>query len=806
MTIPKIGDPRDRVDGRAKVTGAARFAAENNLDGLVHAVVIPATVASGRIRSIDATAARKAPGVLAVISHLNAPKLNPPPAQGGGGQQQGGGGSGGGQQGGGGQASAGGQSPSNAQAGGQSQGGGQQQGGGQSQGGGPSQAAGQSQGGGQSQGAGQSQAGGQGGGQGGGQQQGAQQPNSGNYSEPRLIPFSDATVHYLGQQIAVVVAESLEQATHAASLVRIAYDETPAKIDLREHRAEATDKGSEQAPPLHVGDADAALASAAVKIDQIYRTPYEHHNPMEAHSLVASWDGSTLTLHDSSQNIFGTRTTLSQAFAIPRESVHVTSPYVGGAFGSKGSAWPHVVIATIATREVKRPVKLWLTRKQLFFTNGHRPETEQRVALGATADGRLVAMIHEGVSQGNAVSPYNERFTRPTRTIYACPSIRAANKVVELNVSSPTYMRAPGENPGMFAIESAMDELAYAVHMDPIALRLANHAEDDPVEHKPWSSKSLRQCYSEAAARFGWSRRTPEPRSMRDGRLLLGWGMASATYPAHRSPASARARMESDGTLVVAVGTHEMGMGTATVMRQLASETLGVSFERVKFEYGDTRLPQAPISAGSMTVASVGSAVFQAVNELSRRLVELNGGQGLPAGDSYEALLHRHFVPNVEVKVDAKPDPEEAKYASHAFGAQFAEVAVDPELGMVRVRRIVSAFGAGRVLNAKTARSQYQGGIIQGIGAALLEETHIDKRYGSFTNVNLGEYLLPVHADVPSIEVILIEEDDPHVNPIGAKGIGEIGIVGVAPAIANAVFHATGKRVRDLPITIEKVM
>ncbi|MEA2342579.1 MAG: xanthine dehydrogenase YagR molybdenum-binding subunit, partial [Thermoanaerobaculia bacterium] len=514
MSLPMIGKPRDRVDARVKVTGAARYAAENNMKGLVHAVVVASTIPSGRIKSIDDAAAKKSPGVLAVITYLNVPRVNHPPAQ-------------------------------------------------------PT----------------------------GGQQSGGPPPDSGNYAEPHLLPFADANIHYVGQQIAVVVAETLEQATHAANLVLFTYAETPSKTDLLEHRAEASDKGSQQAPPIHVGDADTAFASAAIKIDQTYRTPYQHHNPMEAHSLVASWEGNRLTLHDSSQNIFAVRTTMAKAFGIPKENIEVMSPFVGGAFGSKGSTWPHVFAAAFATYQVKRPVKLWLPRKQLFFTNGHRPATEQRVALGANADGKLVSIIHEGISQGNNVSDYNERFTRPTRTIYACPNIRAANKVVELNVASGTYMRAPGENVGMFALESAMDELAEALKMDPIALRLANYAEDDPVEHKPWSSKSLRQCYQQGAERIGWSRRNAAPRSTREGRWLIGMGMASATYPAHRAPASARARIDASGNVVVSCGTHEMGMGTATVMQQVASETLGVPFETIRFEYGDTKLPQAPISA-----------------------------------------------------------------------------------------------------------------------------------------------------------------------------------------------------------------
>jgi xanthine dehydrogenase YagR molybdenum-binding subunit len=452
-------------------------------------------------------------------------------------------------------------------------------------------------------------------------------------------------------------------------------------------------------------------------------------------------------------------------------------------------------------------VKLVVTRRQLFFTNGHRPETEQRVRLGANADGRLVAVIHEGISQSTPVSDYNERFTRPTRMMYATETMRCDNQVVDLNVSSPTYMRAPGENPGMFALDSAMDELAAALKMDPLELRLLNHADVHPSDGKPWSSKSLKECYAQAAGRFGWSKRNPDPRSMRNGRLLVGWGMAGATYPSHRSPASARATLKHDGTVVVASGSHEMGMGTATVMRQLAAEALGVPVERVRFEYGDTLLPQAPISAGSMTVASVGSAVLGAVNALKEKLASIAGVDVASLKpDGYAAILTHHYLDSAEAQFDAKPDPEAEKYAAHAFGAHFIEVTVDPDLGIVRVPRIVSAFAGGRILNAKTARSQFHGGIVQGVGMALLEETRLDTRLGSFTNVNFAEYLCPVNADIRSLEIILVPEDDPHVNPVGAKGIGEIGIVGVAAAIANAVYHATGKRVRELPITVEKLL
>lgn len=717
--MPSIGAPLDRVDGRPKVTGGARYAAEHNLENMAYGVLVMSTIPSGTIRSIDVTDAKKSPGVLAVISHLNSPKLTgppPPPPPG---------------------------------------------------------------------------------------QQPQQPPPMQNLAEPRLVPFSSNKVHYVGQRIAVVVADTLEHATRGAELVKVTYDETPARLDMDKLKSEAVDRSRSK---YSKGDADSAYATAAVKIDQTYTTPHEHHNPMEAHSIVAAWKDDHLTLYDSSQNIFAVRGTMAMLFGIPKENVHVMSQFVGGAFGSKGSTWPHVVIGVVAAREVKRPVKLVVTRKQLFFGNGHRPETEQRIALGANADGKITALIHEGVSQSNEVCTYVERFTRPTRTIYAIENMRLINPIVSLNLPSPTYMRAPGENPGMFAIESAMDELAHALKMDPVQLRVVNHADVNPENGKPWSSKSLKECYAQGADRFGWSKRNPQPRSMRKGRDLIGWGMASALYGAHRSPASARAVMKADGTVVVSSGSHEMGMGTATVMSQLAAQTLGIPQARVRFEYGDTNLPQAPISAGSMTAASVGSAVFGVAEELKKKIAALDGVDASTiAADSYHDILTKHYLQEIEARFDAKL-PQEETHASQAFGAHFVEVAIDEELPVVRVQRMVSAFAAGRVLNEKTAKSQYYGGIIQGIGMALLEETHLDKRYGSFTNVNFAEYLVPTSADIRSIDILLVAEEDKLVNPIGAKGIGEVGIVGVAPAIANAVFHATGKRVRDLPITIEKLM
>ena len=549
---------------------------------------------------------------------------------------------------------------------------------------------------------------------------------------------------------------------------------------------------------------------------------------LEPHAIVAQWEGNRLTVHDSSQFIFGVQKDLAEVFSVPLENVRVLSPYVGGGFGCKGEAWGHVFLAVAAARTLQRPVKLSLTRKQLFTSNGHRPQTEQRVALGAGRDGKLTSIIHESISTTSMFDSFVEPCTVATQMMYASPNLYSITKVVSVNQGTPTFMRAPGETPGMYALESALDELASKLNIDPVQLRLINHADADPHDGKPWSSKSLKQCYQQAGDRLGWSRRTAEPRSMRDGRMLLGWGMASATYPTYQRPASATVKILADGRALVRSGAQEMGMGTATVQTQLAAELLGLPESSVRFELGDTQLPNAPVAGGSMQTASVGSAVQGAVLAVIRKLTDLaiadassplhgaSADQVVSAGgrlslksdalrgESFASILNRHYLPSIEAQFDAKPGNE--KYSAHAFGAHFIEVAVDPDLARVEVRRVVSAFAAGRILNAKTARSQYLGGIIQGLGMALLEQTHVDENLGRITNANFAEYLVPVNADIRSIEPIFVEEVDEHANPIGVKGIGEIGIVGVAAAVANAVYHATGKRVRDLPITIEKLL
>lgn len=641
----------------------------------------------------------------------------------------------------------------------------------------------------------------------GGNNAGAQGPAARGALRMRVPTLlQDDLVHYNGQPIGVVVAETFEHATAAAHSARVEYvAETPVlEFDT------APRNPPESVHPLGGpreytrGDVDRGLAGAAVRVQHTYTTPLENHNPMEVHSTIASWNGDELTLYESTQGIFSVRNSVARAFEMPQDKVRVISYFTGGGFGSKGGAWSHEVLAAMAARKVGRPVKLVLTRRQMFGPVGGRPRTQQEVTLGATRDGALTAIRHTSTSNTSTLEDWVEPDTSQTRMLYACPNVRTVYDLVRLNVGSPTFQRAPGESTGTFALESAMDELAYALDMDPVELRLRNYAETDPESGHPWSSKALRECYTSAADRFGWSKRKPAPRSMRDGNWLVGWGMATATYPARRAAAGTTARLLADGTIDVRAGSQEIGCGTYTVMTQVAADALGVPVDRVRFELGSTEMPETPASTGSVTVASTGSAVHDAAVALKQRIESLVPG-GLARASASEIVARNGGLP-VEATVHSQPGPEQRQFSMHSFGAVFTEVHVDPDLGIVRVPRIVTAHAIGRVLNEKTARSQIQGGVVWGIGMALLEETGIDPHMGRYVNADLAEYHVPVNADVGTIDSQFVEEHDPYVSAIGAKGAGEIGITGVAASIANAVYHATGKRVRDLPIRIENLL
>jgi xanthine dehydrogenase YagR molybdenum-binding subunit len=646
-----------------------------------------------------------------------------------------------------------------------------------------------------------------------------------------LSLLQDNSVSYNGEPIAVVVAESLEQASYAATLTRITYAPGTSKLDFTAGRIDAhPPKATPQAKPDYSrGDWETGNRAAEVRIDAIYTTPIESHNPMEPHATIAQWEGDRLTVYDATQYVGGVQTTLSKVFGISPELIHVVSPYVGGGFGCKGSMWSHVALAAMAARKVGRPVKLVLDRTEMFAPVGARPRTEQHLILGARRDGSLVSVSHSVLSHTSVIEDFTEPSATVTRMLYACPNMKTQQRLVTLNLGTPTFQRAPGESTGTFALEVAMDELAVALAMDPVELRLRNHADRDPETGKPWSSKSLRECYADAGRRFDWSRRPAAPRSMRDGVDWVGWGMATATYPVNRQKAAASARYLADGTALIRCGTQEIGTGTYTVLTQVAADALGLLTADIRVELGDSSLPSAPVSGGSMTVASVTPAVQAACEDARRKFVTrcLNLPGSIFAGRAAQDLEieegwvferrnpgRRMRVASIVVADSAplegngttEPGPEREQFGMHSFGAVFAEVRVDAELGQVRVPRIVATYGVGRLMNRKTGLSQLTGGIVWGVGMALLESTEIDTRTGRVVNANLADYHVPVNADIGAIDINVLDETDRYVNPLGAKGIGEIGITGVAGAVANAVFHATGRRIRSLPITADKLI
>ncbi|GGQ29808.1 xanthine dehydrogenase family protein molybdopterin-binding subunit [Streptosporangium pseudovulgare] len=620
---------------------------------------------------------------------------------------------------------------------------------------------------------------------------------------PRLAPADNAElavlqsdrVSYRGQYVAVVVAETLQCAREAARLLRIDYDAEPHDVELRADHPEMyrPDRVNAGYPAdTELGDPDAALAAAPVLVDATYRTPAEHNNPMEPHATVAVWSGDGLTLHDSTQGVSALRETIAPLFGMPPENVRVISPHVGGGFGSKGAALPPVVLAALAAKHAGRPVKLAVTRQQMFAVTGYRTPTIQRVRLGADTGGRLTAIVHEAFEQSSRLREFAEQTTTPTRVMYAAPDRRTAHRLVRLDVPTPAWMRAPGEAPGMFALESAMDELAVACGIDPVELRIRNEPAAEPESGLPFSSRNLVACLREGARRFGWAGRDPTPAARTRGRMLVGTGVAASTYPVYRRPSRASARCDPDDRFTVRIAAADIGTGARTILTQVAADALRVTPDRVRVEVGDTALPAASLAGGSAGTASWGTAVVRACEAL---LEELDRRGGDVPAEGLEATADT-----------AEEVGEQPEYARHAFGAQFAEVGVDLDTGEARVLRLLGVFAAGRIVNPVTARSQFVGGMTMGMSMALLEESVMDHEFGDYLNHDLAQYHVPTAMDLPDVQAYWIEEDDPHLNPLGAKGIGEIGIVGTAAAVANAVHHATGVRVRDLPIRLDKLV
>jgi xanthine dehydrogenase YagR molybdenum-binding subunit len=734
-----IGKEMSRVDGVAKVTGKAKYAAEFKVPNLAYGFIVTSTVGKGTIRSIDIAEASRAPGVIHILTHENYPKPAPPAA--------------------------------------------------------PE----------------------------------LKPEENRNVRDRSFRALQSNQIFFNMQPIALVLAESFEQARYAARLVRATYNEEKPMTDLESALDQAKIPNPARAPKPR-GNPEAALRAAPVRIEAEYTIPIEHHNPMEPHGAIAFWEGDKLTVFDKTQGVYVVRQHLATSFNIPQENVHVISPFVGGAFGSSLRPNYYPALTAMAARVIKRPVKVVYTRQQMFTGHGYRPNTWQKVSLGAESNGKLTALIHDSRNNSSNFDEYVENTTSMPRTLYACPNAHTSQQFVHRDLSTPAAMRAPGAVSGMFALECAMDELAYALKIDPLELRLINFTDVDPDSGKPYSSKALRECYRLGAEKFGWKNRNPEPRSMRDGRLLVGWGMATGVWGAFQRPASVRIALKADGTAHVSSATADIGPGTYTVMTLIAAEYLGLPAEKVKSELGDTRFPPAPVQGGSFTTASVGSAIYESAQNIRQKLLDLANKdtnspfktakiedtelldgklqiKNNPAQSVDVSLLMRRN--NVLELVDiheSKPSPEREKYATGAHGAQFVEVKVDPDTGTVNVTRAIEVTACGKIMNPKTSHSQEIGGVVWGIGMALQEATEIDHRYGRIMNPNLQHYHVPVNADIHEIETMFVEEDDKIVNPLSVKGMGELGMVGIPAAIANAVFHATGKRIRDLPITPDKLI
>ncbi len=644
-----------------------------------------------------------------------------------------------------------------------------------------------------------------------------------------LPTLQDDEIFWNGQPIAIVLADTQEQADHAESLIRVTFDAATAVTSFAEAKVRGTEQAEFQGEKLHFvhGDAEAELASSPVYVDNVYETPRHSHNAIELHAATVYWQGDDLFVHDASQLVSHTAWSLAQVFGIDEKQVHVTSPFVGGGFGGK-TMWQHHVLAAAASRLTKRPVRAVLTREGVYRIVGGRTLTEQRVALGADRDGRLRSLIHTGAM---AMSPHNtmpEPFILPARSAYGAASFKLSVEAVHLDMLANTFMRAPGEAVGTFALECAMDELAAALGMDPVELRIRNEPERDPTSGVAFSTRNVVQAWRDGAERFGWSARNTTPGGRRDGEWLVGHGCATATYPYYRMPGgAAQITMSSDGHATVAIAAHEMGMGTATAHTQVTADRLGLDIDQVTFEYGDSALPGVVIAGGSQQTAAIGAAIVAAHRALVAELLKLAGNSSPLAGlapdavaghaaglckiddaschESYVSILARAGRDTVTVTAEASKPIETMHWSMHSWGAMFCEVRVNAVTGETRVSRFLGSFDCGRILNSKTAASQFRGGIIMGLGLALMEETAFDERKGRIMNPSLSEYHLPVHMDVPAIEVMWTDIADPHA-PMGAHGIGEIGITGTGAAIANAVFNATGKRIRDLPITLDKLL
>jgi xanthine dehydrogenase YagR molybdenum-binding subunit len=733
-------EPIDRVDGKAKVTGTATYAAEHKMPEVVYGFLVGSTVAKGRIKSIDTKSASAAPGVLAVITHLNAPKLP--------GYQTG-------------------KDP-------------------------------------------------------------AKPPTAG---QPLRI-FYNNEIFYYDQPIALVIANTYERVLHAAKLVKAQYEKGVHQTNLEANRDKAKIPTGPRAEDYNRGEVD-GYKKAAVKIEQAYFHPIEVHNPMELGSIIARWEGKDkVTVYTKTQGVEATRRSIHDAFGLPVENITVNAEYVGGAFGMGLRTWPYEIAAIMGAQKVGRPLKLVLHREQMFTNVGYRPETMQKIGMGATKDGKLVGLTHEATANTSAYEEFTEATVNISQFLYACPNVTTRYRIVPLNVCTPIWMRGPGEATGSFALESAMDELAHELNLDPIEFRLRNHADTDPERNLPWSSKHVKECYQMGAERIGWQERKLQPRALPDGDWLIGYGMGTGSFGAMRWVATVRGKLQPDGGLLLQCSVNDMGPGTATMMTAVAAESMGMSPGKIKVQMGSTTLPPGPTQGGSNVTSTVGSAVHDVCEAMKEEIAALisktnapfrqANGPALKAADlqfsdigvslqkdasikvTYSDLLKQHNLPVLELTKESKG--QEKPYSMYSFSVHFVKLRVHQTTGQIKIDHVVSCADAGTIVSPKTAASQMLGGAVGGIGMALMEEMVVDHRFGRPINNNLADYHVPVNADIPHVDVLFVNKKDPYTNPMGSKGLGEIALVGMAPAIANAVFNATGKRIRKLPITPDKLI
>ena len=739
-----IGRRTPRVDGPLKVSGKAQYTSDFHLPGQIYAVPVEATIASGRVITLDSAAAEKMPGVRAIFHRENIGSIF----------------------------------------------------------------------------------------------RSVMGPGFEGIIDERRPPFEDDVVRYYGQYIALAVADTFEAVKAAADAVRATYAKDTPNVDTYlemddEPEVVATQFGPRERLQSQRGDAEGAFANAPVKIDQTYVTPVETHNPIELHATTAIWDGSRLTLYEASQGVFNLQGILAQMFGLPRENVRVITKFLGSGFGGKLWPWTHCALAAAAARQLGKPVKLVVSRKMMFQTVGHRPRTQQRVRLGATADGKLVSLHHDYINHKAILDHYHEDCGEATAFQYSVANLRVTFGRARRNVGSPTPMRGPGSVPGLYATESAMNELADQLTIDPVRLRVINEPNIDESLGLPFSSRHLLECFELGAEKFGWSKRTPEVGSMKRDGLTLGWGMAGCSWGAGRFPAEASVQLRDDGTARVACGTQDIGTGTYTILAQLTAQKTGVPLDKIEVVLGDTSLPAGPLSGGSLVTESVVPAVFAAADNAiatmltvatttpgspfeKRRATDLafDAGRvfakadGSAKGVPFADLLRRANLRVVSGSGTSgatfgNPQP---KFSTHSFGCHFVEVTWQPEIARLRVSRIVTVIDAGRILNPLAGRNQIEGAVVMGIGMALFEHTSYDPQNGAPINSNLADYVVAVNADVPPIDVHFLDFPDQQINELGARGIGEIGLAGVAPAITAAVHHATGVRVRELPIKIESLL